>query len=80
MADLGLSATDARRLLETLEATRMLVRLPSGLAVTADAYRRAVGIVMQACEEGGRISLAELRDATGTSRSNGTICRAMIDR
>jgi selenocysteine-specific elongation factor len=44
------------------------VRLPDGLALTRAAYDEARRIVEDGCARNGRFTLAELRDATGSSR------------
>ena len=53
------------------------MRLPDGLAVTRAAYDEAGGIVIEGCAANGRFTLAELRDATGTSRR---YAQALLER
>jgi selenocysteine-specific elongation factor len=60
-----------------LESEGRLVRLPDGLAVPQDAYAAALRIVIEGCRANGRFTLAELRDATGTSRR---YAQALLER
>jgi selenocysteine-specific elongation factor len=65
---LGLDDAAGRALVALLEREGRVVRLPDGLAVGRTAYETAVQFVRRRCEERGAVTLAELRDATGTSR------------
>ena len=60
-----------------LEAEQRLVRLADGLAVPQAAYDEARRIVIDGCRANGRFTLAELRDATGTSRR---YAQALLER
>ena len=68
LAGLELGAGEARALVGVLEREGRIVRLGDGLAVTREAYDAAVGHVRDGCAATGSYTLAELRDATGTSR------------
>jgi selenocysteine-specific elongation factor len=68
LAGLGLDAAAQRALVAALEREGELVRLPDGLALTRGAYDEARRIVEDGCGRNGRFTLAELRDATGSSR------------
>jgi selenocysteine-specific elongation factor len=65
---LPLTAEAAKALVAVLEREGRLVRLPDGLAVTRAAYDDARHIVEEGCRANGAYTLAELRDATATSR------------
>jgi selenocysteine-specific elongation factor len=77
LATAGIEARAARALVAVLEAEGRLVRLPDGLAVPRAAYDEARRIVVDGCRANGRFTLAELRDATGTSRR---YAQAMLER
>ena len=68
LAGLALTPAEARALVGVLEREGRIVRLGDGLAVTREAYDAAVAYVREGCAAGGSYTLAELRDATGTSR------------
>jgi selenocysteine-specific elongation factor len=51
-----------------LEREGTLVRLPDDLAVSRAVYDEACAIVTAGAADGGTYTLAQLRDATGTSR------------
>jgi selenocysteine-specific elongation factor len=65
---LGLDDAAGRALVVLLEREGRVVRLPDGLVVTREAYDDCVAIVRERCAARGVVTLAELRDATGTSR------------
>jgi selenocysteine-specific elongation factor len=67
-AGLGLAEADVRALVVLLEREGSIVRLPDGLVVSRDAYDRCVQLVRDHCDAHGSVTLAQLRDATGTSR------------
>jgi selenocysteine-specific elongation factor len=77
LAALGMDAPRARTLIGVLETEGRLVRLPDGLAVPTAAYEEARRIVVEGCRANGRFTLAELRDATGTSRR---YAQALLER
>ena len=66
----------AGALVGVLEAERRLVRLSDGLAVPA-GLRRGAAHVIDGCGADGSFTLAELRDATGTSRR---YAQALLER
>jgi selenocysteine-specific elongation factor len=76
-AGLALDPAAARALVAVLEAEGAIVRLPDGLAVTRAAFDEARAAVVAACERQGRVTLAELRDATGSSRR---YAQALLER
>jgi selenocysteine-specific elongation factor len=57
-----------RELARFLENEGRLVRLGDGLAVGADAYRRARQLLADECAAAGTITLARFRDLLGTGR------------
>jgi len=77
LAVAGIEAGAGRALVAVLEAEGRVVRLPDGLAVPRAAYDEARRIVIDGCRANGRFTLAELRDATGTSRR---YAQAMLER
>ncbi len=77
VADLGLPADDGWAVLALLDRTGRVARLPDGLVVHRDAYDQAVAIVRAACAEHGDVTLAQLRDATASSRK---VCQALLER
>ena len=77
LAATGLDAATGRALVGVLEAEQRLVRLTDGLAVPQAAYDEARRIVIAGCRANGRFTLAELRDATGTSRR---YAQALLER
>ena len=76
-AEVGTDAATGRALVGVLEAEGRLVRLPDGLAVPKETYAEALRIVIEGCRADGRFTLAELRDATGTSRR---YAQALLER
>ena len=77
LAATGLDAATGRALVAVLESEHRLVRLADGLAVPQAAYDEARRIVIEGCRANGRFTLAELRDATGTSRR---YAQALLER
>ena len=77
LAATGLDAATGRALVSVLESEHRLVRLADGLAVPQAAYDDARRIVIDGCRTNGRFTLAELRDATGTSRR---YAQALLER
>ena len=77
LAATGLDAVTGRALVAVLESEHRLVRLADGLAVPQAAYDEARRIVIEGCRVNGRFTLAELRDATGTSRR---YAQALLER
>ena len=63
-----------------LEREGRIVRLGDGLAVTRGAYDEAVAHVRAGCEAAGSYTLAELRDATGSSRRYAQALLERMDR
>jgi hypothetical protein len=78
--DLALGADAARALVGVLEREGRIVQLGDGLAVTREAYDEAVGHVRAGCEAAGSYTLAELRDATGSSRRYAQALLERMDR
>ncbi len=68
LAPLALAPTVAKALVLVLEREGTLVRLPDDLAVSRAVYDEACAIVAAGAADGGTYTLAQLRDATGTSR------------
>ncbi len=68
LAGAGIDPAAARTLVALLERDGRIVRLPDDLALTADAYARARSFVIERCTANRTVTLAELRDETGTSR------------
>jgi selenocysteine-specific elongation factor len=68
LAPLGLAPSAAKALVLVLEREGTLVRLPDDLAVSRAVYDEACAIVTAGAADGGTYTLAQLRDATGTSR------------
>ena len=77
VALLDLPADDAWALLAQLDRAGRIARLPDGLAVSADAYAEAVAVVRRICAEQGEVALAQVRDATGSSRK---VVQALLER
>ena len=73
----GLPADDAWAVLAQLDRAGLIARLPDGLAVGAAAYAEAVAVVRRICSERGEVALAEVRDATGSSRK---VVQALLER
>ena len=80
LGDLPLGADAARALVGVLEREGRIVQLGDGLAVTREAYETAVAHVRAGCEAGGSYTLAELRDATGSSRRYAQALLERMDR
>jgi selenocysteine-specific elongation factor len=77
VAALDLPPDDAWAVLARLDADGLVARLPGGLAVDRAAYDAAVRVVRERCADGGAITLAELRDATDSSRK---VAQALLER
>ena len=77
VASLDLPADDGWALLAQLDRAGRVARLPDGLAVSAAAYAEAVAVVRRVCAERGEVALAEVRDATGSSRK---VVQALLER
>ena len=77
VAAIPLPADDAWTLLGALEEHGRIVRLPQGLLVSAEAYAEAVTIVRAICERFERVTLAQVRDATSSSRK---VSQALLER
>jgi selenocysteine-specific elongation factor len=80
LAELALADPEARALVAVLEREGRIVRLGDGLAVTRAAYDEAVSHVRAGCEAAGSYTLAELRDATGSSRRYAQALLERMDR
>ncbi|MGI9117243.1 MAG: SelB C-terminal domain-containing protein, partial [Gaiellales bacterium] len=77
VAQLPLAADDAWAVLAQLDRSGRIARLPDGLAVDAAAYAEAVRIVRERCADHGQVTLAEVRDATSSSRK---VVQALLER
>ncbi len=77
VAALPLPEGDAWTLIGALEEHGRIVRLPQGLLVSAEAYAEAVRIVREVCAQFERITLAQLRDTTDSSRK---VSQALLER
>jgi selenocysteine-specific elongation factor len=77
VAGLDLPADDAWALLQALDRQGRVARLPDGLIVHRDAYGEAVRIVRERCAASEQVTLAEVRDATGSSRK---VVQALLER
>ena len=62
-----------------LERQERLVRVGDGLAVGADAYRRARELLVGECERAGRITLARFRDLLDGSRRDAQLLLERFD-
>ena len=62
-----------------LEERGRLVRVGDGFAVAPGAYERARNVLVQECEDAGRITLARLRDLLGTSRKTSQLLLERFD-
>jgi selenocysteine-specific elongation factor len=74
---LPLPADDAWAVLAQLDRTGRIARLPDGIAVSGPAYAEAVSIVRSLCQATGEVTLAQVRDATGSSRK---VVQALLER
>ncbi len=61
-------AVEDRELASFLEREGRLVRVGDGLALGAEAYEKARGLMEEECESAGSITLARFRDLLGTGR------------
>ncbi len=75
--ELPLPADDAWAVLAQLDRSGRIARLPDGIAVSGEAYAEAVRIVRALCAEHGDVALAQVRDATGSSRK---VVQALLER
>jgi selenocysteine-specific elongation factor len=62
-----------------LERNGRLVRLGDGYAVSPAAYERARGLVVEECENAGRIALARFRDLAGCGRRDAQLLLERLD-
>jgi selenocysteine-specific elongation factor len=62
-----------------LEREGKLVRLGDGYAISAAAYERARGLVVEECETAGRIALARFRDLAGCGRRDAQLVLERLD-
>ena len=74
---LNVPADDAWALINQLDRSGGIARLPDGLVVHGDAYAEAVRHVRERCGVAGTVTLAELRDATASSRK---VAQALLER
>lgn len=74
---LPLPADDAWAVLAQLDRDGRIARLPDGIAVSGAAYAEAVQLVRTLCERDGEVTLAQVRDATGSSRK---VVQALLER
>ncbi len=74
---LALPTDDAWAVLAQLDRSGRIARLPDGIAVSGSAYAEAVRIVRELCTTGGEVTLAQVRDATGSSRK---VVQALLER
>jgi selenocysteine-specific elongation factor len=77
VAQLELPSDDAWAVLAQLDRGGRIARLPDGIAVSGAAYAEAVRIVRERCAAGGEVTLAQVRDATGSSRK---VVQALLER
>ena len=64
-------------MLAQLDRDGRIARLPDGIAVSGAAYAEAVQLVRALCERDGEVTLAQVRDATGSSRK---VVQALLER
>jgi selenocysteine-specific elongation factor len=62
-----------------LEERGRLVRVGDGFAIAPGAYEQARNVLVQECEDSGRITLARLRDLLGTSRKTSQLLLERFD-
>ena len=74
---LPLPSDDAWAIIALLDRSGRITRLPDGLVVHHDAYDEAVRIVRARCADSGEVTLAQLRDATSSSRK---VAQALLER
>ena len=74
---LALPTDDAWAVLAQLDRSGRIARLPDGIAVSGAAYADAVRIVRELCATGGEVTLAQVRDATDSSRK---VVQALLER
>lgn len=74
---LALPSDDAWAVLAQLDRSGRIARLPDGIAVSGAAYAEAVRIVRERCAADGEVTLAQVRDATGSSRK---VVQALLER
>jgi len=74
---LALPSDDAWAVLAQLDRSGRIARLPDGIAVSGAAYAEAVRIVRELCTGGREVTLAQVRDATGSSRK---VVQALLER
>ena len=74
---LALPADDAWAVLAQLDRSGRIARLPDGIAVSGVAYAEAVRIVRDLCTQHDEVSLAQVRDATASSRK---VVQALLER
>ncbi|MGI9186290.1 MAG: selenocysteine-specific translation elongation factor [Gaiellales bacterium] len=74
---LPLPSDDAWAVLAQLDRNGRIARLPDGIAVGGAAYADAVRIVRELCAANGEVTLAQVRDATGSSRK---VVQALLER
>ena len=77
VAELALPADDAWAVLAQLDRSGRIARLPDGIAVSGAAYAEAVRIVRERCAADTEVTLAQVRDATGSSRK---VVQALLER
>jgi selenocysteine-specific elongation factor len=70
---------DDRELTAFLEREGRLVRLGDGSSIGAAAYARARDLLVQECEQVGRIALARFRDLIGTGRKQAQLLLERFD-
>jgi len=74
---LPLPTDDAWAVLAQLDRSGRIARLPDGIAVSGAAYADAVRIVRDLCAQHDEVSLAQVRDATSSSRK---VVQALLER
>ena len=77
LAAIDLPTATRAALVAVHEQEGRIVRRPDGLAITRAAYDEALAIVEAACASAGTVTLAQLRDATGSSRK---YAQAILER
>jgi selenocysteine-specific elongation factor len=80
-ARLGLEPVKApdARLARFLEEQGRLVRVGDGYAISPEAYKRALGVLVDECENASRITLARFRDLLGASRKTAQLLLERFD-
>jgi selenocysteine-specific elongation factor len=78
-AEPGALKVEDPELARFLERDGRLVRLDDGWAVSAAAYERARGLVVEECESAGGVALARFRDLAGCGRRDAQLLLERLD-